>query len=62
MGISYPDSSQKECFDVLKKIGFGDLVRLFSSTRQSHRVYVDWFTLHLIGRLFNGSGPIGSPS
>ena len=47
---------------MLKKIGFGDLVRLFSSTRQSHRVYVDWFTLHLIGRLFKGSGPIGSPS
>ena len=47
---------------MLKKIGFGDLVRLFSSSRQSDRVYVDWFTLHLIGRLFQGSGPIGSSS
>ena len=30
----------KEYFDMLKSIGFGDLVRLFSSSRQSDRVYL----------------------
>ena len=31
MGISYPVSFRKDCFDMLSSIGFGDLVRLFSS-------------------------------
>ena len=31
MGISYPGSFGKDCFDMLSSIGYGDLVRLFSS-------------------------------
>ena len=33
MGISCPGSFGEDCFDMLKSIGFGDLVRLFSSLR-----------------------------
>ena len=40
MDISLPCILGKECFDMLKNIGFGDLVRLFSSSRQSDRVYL----------------------
>ena len=40
MGISWPCILGKECFDMLKSIGFGDLVRLFSSSRWSDRVYL----------------------
>ena len=29
------------CFDMLKSIAFGDLVGLFSSSRQSDRVYLE---------------------
>ena len=42
----------KECFDMLKSIGFEDLVRLFSSSRRSDRVYLGWFVWDLVGRLF----------
>ena len=42
MGISWPCILGKECFDMLKSIGFGDLVRLFSSSRRSDRVYLGW--------------------
>ena len=40
MGICCPGSFWKDCFDMLKSIEFGDLVRLFSSSRQSDRVYL----------------------
>ena len=33
----------KTCFDMLKSIGFGDLVTLFSSSRRSDRLYLGWF-------------------
>ena len=40
MGISGPCILGKECFDVLKSIGFGGLVKVFSSSRRSDRVYL----------------------
>ena len=40
MGICCPGSFGKDCFDMLKSIGFGDLVRLFPSSRRSDRVYL----------------------
>ena len=40
MGKSCPGSVGKDCFDMLKSIGFGDLVGLFASLRQSDRVYL----------------------
>ena len=40
MGISLPCILGKECFDMLKSIGFGGLVKLFSSSRRSDRVYL----------------------
>ena len=40
MGISLPSIFGEECFDMLKSMGFGDLVRLFSSLRRSDRVYL----------------------
>ena len=41
-----------KCFDMLKSIGFGDLERLFSSSRQSDRVYlVDLCEIWLGGSL-----------
>ena len=39
VNIQCPGSFGKDCFDILKSIGFGDLVRLFSSSRRSDRVY-----------------------
>ena len=39
MGISCPGSLEKDCFDMLKSIGFGDSVRCFSSSTRSDRVY-----------------------
>ena len=52
MGISWPCGFGKVCFDMLKSIGFGDKVRLFSSLRQSDRVYLSWFVWDLVGKLF----------
>ena len=53
MGISYPGNFGKDCFDMLKTIGFRDLVRLFSSSWQFDKVYyLGWFVLDLVGRLF----------
>ena len=52
MGISWPCILGKECFDMLKSIGFGDLVRLFSSSRRSDRVYLGWFVWDSVWRLF----------
>ena len=43
---------RKIYFDMLKSTGFGDLVRHFSSSRQSNRVYLGWFVWYLVGRLF----------
>ena len=40
MGISVPCILGKECFDMPKSVGFGDLVRLFPSSRRSDRVYL----------------------
>ena len=42
MGINWPWILGKECFHILKSIGFGALVRLFSSSRWSDRVYLGW--------------------
>ena len=52
MGISCPASLWKIYFDMLKSTGFGDLVRHFSSSRQSNRVYLGWFVWYVVGRLF----------
>ena len=52
MGISWPCILGKECFDMLKCIGFGDLVRLFSRVSQSDRVYLGWYVWDLVWRLF----------
>ena len=52
MGLSCLGSFAKDFFDVLKSIGFGDLVRHFSSSRQSDWVYFGWFVWNLLGRLF----------
>ena len=52
MDISWPCILGKECFDMLKSIGFGDLVRLLSSSRRSDRVYLGWFVRDLLWRLF----------
>ena len=52
MSISCPASLRKIYFDMLKSTGFGDLVRHFSSSRQSNRVYLGWFVWYLVGRLF----------
>ena len=40
MNMSCPGSVDKDCFDMLKNIGFGDLVGLLASSRQSDRVYL----------------------
>ena len=40
MEMSCPGSVGKESFDMLKSIGFRDLVRLFASLRRSNRVYL----------------------
>ena len=40
MDMSFPGSVGKDCFDMLKSIGFGDLVGLFASSRRSDRVYL----------------------
>ena len=72
LGISWLASFGKDCFDTMKSIGFGDLIRHFSSSRRSDRVYLGWFLWHMVWRLFKmqasrqsvkpdeGSGPIGS--
>ena len=39
IGISCPVSFRKDCFDMLKSIGFRDLFGLLSSLRRSDRVY-----------------------
>ena len=52
MGINWFGSFGKDCFDVLKSTGFGNLVRPLSILRQSDRVYLDWFVWDLVGRLF----------
>ena len=41
MGISSPCIFGKVCFDMLKSIRFGDLAKLFSSSRRCYRVYLD---------------------
>ena len=38
--MSSPGSVGKDCFDMLKSIGFGDLVGPFASSRRSDRVYL----------------------
>ena len=38
--ISWPCILWKKCFYLLESIQFGDLVRLFSSSRRSDRVYL----------------------
>ena len=60
MDISWPSILGKECFDLLKSIGFGDLVRLFSSLRRSDRVYLGWFVWDSVWRLFRMQASRGS--
>ena len=57
MEMSCPGSVGKDCFDMLKSIGFGDLVGLFASSRWSDRVYLRWYVWDLVGRLFNPITP-----
>ena len=52
MAMSCPGSVGKDYFDMLKSIGFGDLVGLFASSRRSDSVYLGWFVWDLGGRLF----------
>ena len=33
IGLNWPCILQKECFDIMTNIGFGDLGRLFSNSR-----------------------------
>ena len=40
MDTSFVGSFGKDCFDMVKSIDLGNLVRLFSSLRQSDRVYL----------------------
>ena len=40
MGISWPCILRKECFDMVKTIGFGDSIRHFSNSRRCDRVYL----------------------
>ena len=70
--MSCPGSVGKDCFDMLKSIGFRNLVKLFTNSRWSDRVCLGWFVWDLVGRLFkmqalrwlvkahSGSGRIGS--
>ena len=50
--ISWPGILEKECFDMLSNLGYGDFVRVFSSSRRYDRVYLGWFILDLVCRLF----------
>ena len=52
VGISVPCILGKECFDMLKSVEFGDLVRLFPSSRRSDRVYLGWFMWESVWGLF----------
>ena len=52
MGISWPCILGKECFDMLKSIGFGGLIKLFPSSRRSDRVCLGWCVWDLVWRLF----------
>ena len=52
MGISWPCILEKECFDMVRNIGYWDFVRVFSSSRRYDRVYLGWFIFNLVCRLF----------
>ena len=52
IGISWPFILLKECFDMLSSIGYGDFARVFWSSRQYDSVYLGWFILCLVWRLF----------
>ena len=52
MNMSCPGSVGKDCFDMLKSIGFWDLVGLLPSSRRSDRVYLGSFARDLVGELF----------
>ena len=52
MAINWLGSSGKDCFDMLKSIGFVDLAWLFSSLRRSDRLYLGWFVWDLLERQF----------
>ena len=56
VGIRWPCIFGKECFAMLKSIEFRDVVRLFSSSRLSDRVYLAWFVWDSVGRLFRMQG------
>ena len=47
---------EKKKLDMLKSIEFGDLIRLFSSSRWPERVYLGWFVWDLVGRLLKMQG------
>ena len=52
MDITWPCILGKKCFDLLKSIEFGGLVRLFSNSRRSDRVYLGWFVWDSVWKLF----------
>ena len=52
MDISWPCILEKECFDMLRTIGDGDFVRVFSSFRRYDSVYLGWFVLDWVCRIF----------
>ena len=56
MGNSWRFIFEKKCFDMLKSIGFVHLLRLFSNSRRSGRVYLGWFVWDSVGKLFMMQG------
>ena len=52
MCVNWPCILEKECFLMLSSIRDGDFARLFSSSRRYDRVYLSWFILDLVWRLF----------
>ena len=53
MVISCPSSFEKDCFDMMISIKFGDLVLPFSRSRQFDRTYFASFVWELVGRFFD---------
>ena len=52
IGISWFFMCWRDCFHMLKSLGLGDMVRLFSNFRPSNKVYLGWLVWDLVERLF----------
>ena len=52
MDISWPCILEKECFDMLSSIGYGDFARIFSRFRRYNTVNLGWSILDWVCRLF----------